>query len=1313
MERIFLNNKFYALNLFILILLSSCRLTPNGVKNINSSGGLTGSVVSGNVFEDSNYSGPGNDIDPSDLGLKGIPLKMDCTDVDGTVDSYTTNTDLNGFYEFSSIPVQNGQSENCCIEVDTAALPSGYNLIFDVDGLATANKACLDLPSETTKSDQNFGYEAPPPTLSLAGTTFYDPDPSDGKKEGEPDDSGFPNVDVSLSCDDGVNPVYTATTTTDANGDYSFSGIPPTMDGSTSGCTVTVDRADYPDWCSTDSYEHGGGTPDQIAGVNAWATGQTNFPDVDFGCYAKPPEIVLKDPATSGSGDCSPVFTVNDNSGTPTNGFAVGDVLSLHKNDNTCGAGSAIAGSTHTVTGATAGSTYDFAPVSPDQPFTTNVTYYAQVDYGANGGPKLCSQLSTSAQSSVYQCTPSLTVSGYVFRDKKPLDGENYDEGTDDSPITNVDLEINCSDGTTTYGPFTDTTDADGYYEFTGIPSGMDGSIPGCKVKVKDRDQYPDDCMIDSFETDMVQVVNAGGAYNNESGPVTTWPTDNHYKHVDFGCFKPELRVRVSEAVVVDPKHPVPEFFWDLYDPETNETVAEQPNQVRHDFTVTCDDAGTFGPFNVGASTHEVGNEVTHSITSLVSTLDRDEEDSCELTVRAFNINESSAPVVLTGTWPFIGDRPPESCVKKDACQVRIVTPSINESLTSGANIDVEGFCYYNYFDKTTSNVTVGGTGDDVAGAQTVPCERDLFSPYGGAFKATVSVNRTTNGKNFISAAQDCPWGEDTVNHSVGSRTGGNYKAVPDPKAWTAVQVQAPDTCQVAITGPDFLDLPTLPTNVGPAHQPTNRFMHHSGLTGANALQVNCTAGMTVSIEGDIDLVSSAPLSKPCPAGGTTSFDVTFTDSGLALRDKMKLVKVKQTNGTTEFCSDSRHFEKRFCSNENLDFSTTKRFATIQSSSPYNKGFCTIEQANSIDHYNSFSSNYYQLGSIDAIETCNSFSWGLGKDIGRGVLGNQYVIKDFCINEPTKDDVGFLGKGTILYSGIGSMNFENANIVGRDNVGIVAYQALGSNISVTGSIKGRSKVGGFLGSAGRASGGFYSQCNMVGADVEGTGSYVGGVIGKIENPRNSNAFAGNISFSYVSGKVVGNNDVGGFAGFADKHQALGINNSNIKTSIEGNDNIAPVFGRFSVSGKSGGGTGVLSKNLLTTSSVKASGNNTGGIVGLVEGDLSTTSANQDTEIRNTILLNTTSVPIASSTSGVVVGDYGTLGPQTGSGVSVYYSENNLLLNTDWTTAQETDETKFESDAPTVHPVYGASLWDGWVEQAGETPRLRDQPNSRY
>jgi protocatechuate 3,4-dioxygenase beta subunit/regulation of enolase protein 1 (concanavalin A-like superfamily) len=147
--------------------------------------------------------------DSGETGIPGITVQL--LNSGGTVIA-TDVTDSNGKYLFENL-----QPGTYSVRVLTTGMPAGAHPTYDKDGTGTANIATFTLSCNQSKSDIDFGYWMPPPSI-IAGCVWEDKN-DDGKRAGG--EVGFPGVTVQLLSGTTV----IATTTTNGSGDYSFQNL--------------------------------------------------------------------------------------------------------------------------------------------------------------------------------------------------------------------------------------------------------------------------------------------------------------------------------------------------------------------------------------------------------------------------------------------------------------------------------------------------------------------------------------------------------------------------------------------------------------------------------------------------------------------------------------------------------------------------------------------------------------------------------------------------------------------------------------------------------------------------------------------------------------------------------------------------------------------------------------------------------------------------------------------------------------------------------------------------------------------------------
>jgi uncharacterized repeat protein (TIGR01451 family)/fimbrial isopeptide formation D2 family protein len=190
-------------------------------------------------------------------GLPGVGVTLTWFGRDGVVGGgddviFTTTTDNAGNYQFVNLPAGNFQ-----VDINPATLPSNVTQTFDLNG-PLDNSATRTLTTGENATDVDFGYRG---AASIGDTVWYDVDGNTVQNNAEP---GIPGATVTLtwSGPDGIlgnSDDVTFQTTTDANGNYSFPGLP--VNGTDDPYRVTVS---VPAGFTTQTVDSDGlGTPNQ------------------------------------------------------------------------------------------------------------------------------------------------------------------------------------------------------------------------------------------------------------------------------------------------------------------------------------------------------------------------------------------------------------------------------------------------------------------------------------------------------------------------------------------------------------------------------------------------------------------------------------------------------------------------------------------------------------------------------------------------------------------------------------------------------------------------------------------------------------------------------------------------------------------------------------------------------------------------------------------------------------------------------------------------------------------------------------------
>ena len=180
--------------------------------------GFRGSATVGDtVFNDAN----GNDkADPGE-GMPGVKVTVTLAGPDGTVGTSddidrVTTTNANGIWIMRGLPPGTVR-----VRVAPASIPAGLINTYDPDG-GNDGRSQLVLAAGTHDLTQDFGYSAP---ATFGDLVWID---SNGNGVADPGEPGVEGVTVTLLRDtnyDGTYDTTIGTTTTDADGNYSFDGL--------------------------------------------------------------------------------------------------------------------------------------------------------------------------------------------------------------------------------------------------------------------------------------------------------------------------------------------------------------------------------------------------------------------------------------------------------------------------------------------------------------------------------------------------------------------------------------------------------------------------------------------------------------------------------------------------------------------------------------------------------------------------------------------------------------------------------------------------------------------------------------------------------------------------------------------------------------------------------------------------------------------------------------------------------------------------------------------------------------------------------
>ena len=410
-------------------------------------------AISGNVYLDQNRDKTKN---TGDIDLSGVTVKL--LDKDGNVVG-TTTTDKDGNYSFTGL-----NDGTYTVQVDKTGPLADKEQTEDPSGKTDSRSQAITFTrTDPDVTNVNFGYAD---NYSIHGLVYRDGDRDETHGATE---KGYANQTVELRDKDGK---VVATTTTDANGAYSFSKLPAgdyTVKVVKDGALTDLDQTEDPD-----------STKDSASGVISLSNDHRTQTDVNFGYIAN----------NSINGT---IYRDGDRDGKKgdTEGRYSGVTVQLLDKD-----GNVIATTTTDKDGK-----YSFEHL-PDGTYSVKVVKDgALADTDQTGDPD--NKLDNASEPITldeknptkgdvdFGYVPNNTIKGTVYRDDnrdKMIDG-------DEPGLERVSVQLLDEDGNVIQ---TLDTDADGNYAFQHLPDGKYTVKVVRSSSIKDYDQTEDpDATID------------------------------------------------------------------------------------------------------------------------------------------------------------------------------------------------------------------------------------------------------------------------------------------------------------------------------------------------------------------------------------------------------------------------------------------------------------------------------------------------------------------------------------------------------------------------------------------------------------------------------------------------------------------------------------------------------------------------------------------------------------------------------------------------------------------------------------------------
>ena len=430
--------------------------------------------LSGKVYYDANDSSSYTD---GEEGFKDITVEL--LRPDGSVVA-TTTTDADGNYSFTRLA-----AGDYTVKVTKAGAIADLTQTEDPDATKDSTSGTVTLNAgNPVQENINFGYVK---KHAISGTVYLDQNRDKAKDGGDIAQSG---VTVKLVDASGA---VVATTTTDADGNYSFTGL---NDGT---YTVQVDKTGP--LASTEQTEDPSGNGDSRSQAITFTRSDPDVTNVNFG-YAE-------DYTVSGT-----VYYDKDRSETLNSGEPGFGGVTVNLLDE--------AGATVATTTTKADGTYSFAKL-PAGKYTVKVepsdllkkleqTEDPDGTKDHTSGVVQVSHDNPSVQNVNFGYATNYTIKGTIYRDadrsESLEDGEKLYQGV------TVDL-LDASGNVVA----TTTTDAHGAYAFTNLEEGT--------YKVRVRKEGP--------IADLVQTEDPDATKDNTSGDITLELNDPIKENVNFG----------------------------------------------------------------------------------------------------------------------------------------------------------------------------------------------------------------------------------------------------------------------------------------------------------------------------------------------------------------------------------------------------------------------------------------------------------------------------------------------------------------------------------------------------------------------------------------------------------------------------------------------------------------------------------------------------------------------------------------------------------------------------------------------------------
>ncbi|MBK7954618.1 MAG: carboxypeptidase regulatory-like domain-containing protein [Candidatus Accumulibacter sp.] len=234
--------------------ISGITLVAGGSVATNNFGEIVPGGLSGFRYVDLNNNGT-RQTPSVETPIQSVTLTLTGTNDLGAITPLTTTSNVNGFYSFGNLR----PGTYVVTETQPTAYKDGQDTEDNVTPIlgsdATDVITGINVVSGAINPNNNFGELLP---ATVSGFVYLDAN-DNGSRAGPPNEPGISGVTVTLTGTDDLGNAVSLTTTTDANGAYSFTGLRPS---SPTGYLVTESQpANY-----VDGKDTAGSTPGSVAG---------------------------------------------------------------------------------------------------------------------------------------------------------------------------------------------------------------------------------------------------------------------------------------------------------------------------------------------------------------------------------------------------------------------------------------------------------------------------------------------------------------------------------------------------------------------------------------------------------------------------------------------------------------------------------------------------------------------------------------------------------------------------------------------------------------------------------------------------------------------------------------------------------------------------------------------------------------------------------------------------------------------------------------------------------------------------------------